>query len=162
VILGELELGGTALQLRRAVREDLPALVALIAADQLGAARDGADGPQGWAPYEEAFAAIDADSAHLLLVATIAGEVVGTLQLSVLPGLARRGALRAQLEAVRVRQDVRGRGLGEAMLRWAVAEAARRGCTLVQLTSDKSRADAHRLYSRLGFVASHDGFKLHL
>jgi GNAT superfamily N-acetyltransferase len=162
VTLAELDLDGTAVQLRRAVREDLPALVALIAADQLGAARDGADGPQGWTPYEEAFAALDVDPAHLLLVATAAGEVVGTLQLSVLPGLARRGALRAQVEAVRVRQDLRGRGLGEAMLRWSIAEAARRGCTLVQLTSDKSRVDAHRFYGRLGFVASHEGFKLHL
>jgi GNAT superfamily N-acetyltransferase len=162
VILDELELGGTVLQLRRAVREDLPALVALIAADQLGAARDGPEGPQGWVPYEEAFAAIDRDPAHLLLVASSAGEVVGTLQLSVLPGLARRGALRAQLEAIRVRQDLRGRGLGAAMLQWSIAEARRRGCALVQLTSDKSRAEAHRFYGRLGFVASHDGFKLHL
>jgi GNAT superfamily N-acetyltransferase len=90
-------------------------------------------------------------------------ELGGTLlQLGVLPGLARRGALRAQLEAIRVRQDLRGRGLGEAMLQWSVAEARRRGCTLVQLTSDKSRADAHRFYGRLGFVASHDGFRLHL
>jgi GNAT superfamily N-acetyltransferase len=89
-------------------------------------------------------------------------EVVGTLQLTVIPGLARAGALRAQEEAVRVRADLRGRGIGEAMMRWVVAEARARGCALVQLTTDKRRADAHRFYARLGFTASHQGFKLRL
>jgi GNAT superfamily N-acetyltransferase len=87
---------------------------------------------------------------------------VGTVQLSFLPGLARRGALRAQLEAVRVRADQRGRGVGAAMIGWAIEEARRRGCALVQLTSDKSRPDAHRFYAGLGFVASHEGLKLPL
>ena len=84
------------------------------------------------------------------------------MQLSFLPGLSRQGALRAQVEAVRVRVDQRGRGLGEAMVRWVVEEARRRGCALVQLTTDKSRDDAHRFYERLGFVASHEGMKLTL
>jgi GNAT superfamily N-acetyltransferase len=88
--------------------------------------------------------------------------VVGTLQLTLIPGMARRGALRAQIEAVRVRENLRGRGLGSALLAWAVDEARRRGCALVQLTSDKRRAEAHRLYGRLGFEASHEGFKLRL
>lgn len=86
----------------------------------------------------------------------------GTLQLSVLPGLARRGASRAQIEAVRVRGRYRDRGLGTAMVTWAIDKARRRGCALVQLTSDRSRGDAHRFYRRLGFTASHDGFKLPL
>ena len=87
---------------------------------------------------------------------------MGTFQLSFLPGLARRGALRAQIEAVRVRADHRGRGLGAAMIGWAIEEARRRGCALVQLTTDKARADAHRFYEGLGFVASHEGLKLPL
>jgi len=81
---------------------------------------------------------------------------------SFLPGLARRGALRAQIEAVRVRRDYRGRGLGAALFGWAIDEAQRRRCALVQLTTDKSRTDAHRFYERLGFVASHQGLKLRL
>jgi GNAT superfamily N-acetyltransferase len=90
------------------------------------------------------------------------GAVAGTLQLTFIPGLARRGGLRAQIEAVRIRENLRGRGLGHELFAWAIAEARRRGCVLVQLTSDKRRADAHRFYDRLGFVASHDGFKLRL
>lgn len=148
--------------LREAVGADLPALVALLADDQLGATRDGVDGPDGIEPYRRAFAAIDADPAHLLLVAEDGGEVVATAQLSLLPGLARRGALRAQVEAVRVRADRRGSGLGAALVTWTVEESRRRGCALVQLTSDKQREDAHRFYLRLGFTASHEGFKLAL
>ncbi len=88
--------------------------------------------------------------------------MVGTLQLSFIPGLSRRGALRAQIEAVRVRADQRRSGLGTAMVGWAVDEARRRGCGLVQLTTDRSRQDAHRFYERLGFIASHAGLKLAL
>jgi GNAT superfamily N-acetyltransferase len=145
--------------IRRAVAGDVAAIVALIAADQIGQDRDGGD----LAPYTQAFAAIDADPAQLLVVvADAAGAVVGTLQLSFIPGLARRGALRAQIEAVRVAQRLRGRGIGSALLGWAIEEAGRRGCALVQLTSDKRRDGAHRLYRRVGFIASHDGFKLRL
>jgi GNAT superfamily N-acetyltransferase len=151
--------GGTTYAVRRAVRADVPAIVALIAADQIGATRDGGE----LEPYERAFAAIDADPAQLLVVVTDAdGAVVGTLQLTFIPGLARRGALRAQIEAVRIDQRLRGRGLGQALFEWAIAEARRRGCALVQLTTDKRRADAHRFYGRLGFTASHEGFKLRL
>jgi GNAT superfamily N-acetyltransferase len=126
----------------------------------VGATRDGAD--SGLEPYLRAFAAVDADPAHRLLVADAGGQVVATIQLSFLPGLARRGALRAQIEAVRVAADRRGSGLGEAMLGWAIEQARHRGCALVQLTSDKQRPQAHRFYERLGFVASHEGFKLAL
>ncbi len=151
------DLGGGVV-LRRAAAADLPAIVALLADDPLGATREGADP----APYEAAFAAVDADPAHLLVVADDDGAAVGTLQLSFLPGLSRGGALRAQVEGVRVAASVRGRGLGEAMLRWCADEARRRGAVLVQLTTDSRRPDAHRFYERLGFVASHVGMKLEL
>jgi GNAT superfamily N-acetyltransferase len=160
--LAEFDLGQTRLTLRRARQSDLQALVDLIAADQLGATRDGVRDAADLAAYTAAFEAIDADPAHMLVVAEQAGEIVGTMQLSFLPGLARRGALRAQIEAVRVADGSRGSGLGAAMIGWAVDEARRRGCALVQLTTDKSRLDAHRFYHRLGFVASHEGMKLAL
>jgi GNAT superfamily N-acetyltransferase len=152
---------GTA-TLRRARREDVPAIVALLADDQLSTGDEGADGDGGLAPYLRAFEGVDADPAHLLVVVEAGGEVVGTLQLSVLPSLPHRGALRGQLEGVHVRADHRGGGLGAGLVGWAVDEARRRGCTLVQLTSQKRRVDAHRFYERLGFARSHDGFKLHL
>ncbi|MFG1925389.1 GNAT family N-acetyltransferase [Cryptosporangium sp. NPDC048952] len=152
-----LEDGGVVL--RRAERDDLPSIIELLAADQLAARRESA---QDLTPYEAAFTTIEADPAHLLIVAAADHTVVGTFQLSFIPGLARRGALRAQIEAVRVAGPWRGRGLGAAMMRWAIEESRRRDCALVQLTSDKSRLDAHRFYERLGFAASHDGFKLTL
>jgi ribosomal protein S18 acetylase RimI-like enzyme len=153
-----LPLAGGTVTVRRAVATDVPAIVRLLAADQFGAARDGGD----LAPYLRAFAAVDTDPAHLLVVATWHGEVVGTLQLSFIPGLARRGALRAQIEAVRVDAGHRDKGLGSAMLGWALEESRSRGCALVQLTTDKRRTDAHRFYERLGFTASHEGMKLFL
>lgn len=152
-------LGGQTFVLRHATGSDVAAIVELLAADQLGVARDG--GPD-LSPYERAFATIDTDPAQLLLVATTEGEVAGTLQLTLIPGMARRGALRAQLEAVRIGAEFRSRGLGQAMITWAIDDARRRGCALVQLTSDKSRTQAHRFYERLGFTASHEGLKLHL
>ena len=161
-VLARLDLPGRTLLLRRATAQDVPAVVELLAADQLGAARDGVRTEEDLQRYLRAFAAIDADPAHLLLVVTDDREVLATLQLTFLPGLARRGALRAQVEAVRVRADARGLGLGAALLTWVVEEARRRGCVLVQLTTDKARTDAHRFYERLGFVASHEGLKLRL
>jgi GNAT superfamily N-acetyltransferase len=146
---------------RPARAEDLPAIVALLAEDVLGATRE-APGPTLDPAYSAAFEAIAADPNQLLAVAELAGEVVGTLQLSFIPGLARRGALRGQIEAVRVAARHRGAGLGEAMLGWAIAACRARGCALVQLTSDKARSDAHRFYERLGFRATHEGYKLAL
>lgn len=145
--------------LRRARREDVAAIAALLADDVLGESREHAADLD---PYLAAFERIDADPAHLLVVADDGGAVVGTLQLSVLPSLSRRGALRAQVEAVRVGASHRGRGLGQALLLWSVEEARARGCSVVQLTTDKQRTDAHRFYERLGFVASHEGLKLDL
>ncbi|MEV6641184.1 GNAT family N-acetyltransferase [Amycolatopsis sp. NPDC051371] len=145
--------------IRRARREDIGAIVRMLADDQLGAARDD---PRDLEPYLGAFEQIDADPNQLLVVVTFDNEPVGTLQLTVIPGLARRGALRGQIEAVRIHADHRGSGLGADLMRWAIDESRRRGCALVQLTSDVSRTDAHRFYERLGFVPSHTGFKLKL
>lgn len=145
-------------EVRRAELHDVPAIVALLLDDPLGTARESPD----LQPYRDAFAVVDADPGQLLVVADAGGAVVGTMQLSFIPGLSRRGALRAQIEAMRVREDHRNAGLGAGMIGWAVDEARRRGCSLVQLTSDKQRSDAHRFYGRLGFVASHEGFKLDL
>lgn len=143
---------------RRALEGDLPAILGLLVDDRLGAARDSLD---ELAPYQTAFAQIDADPQQLLAVAEDeAGRVVGTLQLTFIPGLSRGGALRGQIEAVRVASSLRGRGIGAEMIGWAVEECRRRGCAMVQLTTDRSRTDAHRFYDRLGFEASHLGYKM--
>jgi GNAT superfamily N-acetyltransferase len=160
--LATLDLGASRATLRRAATGDIPAIVGLLAADQLGARRDGVTTPEDLARYQRAFRLIDEDPAQLLVVAETGRDVVATMQLSFIPGLARRGALRAQIEAVRVHRDYRGHGLGAAMFSWAIGEARSRGCALVQLTTDKSRTSAHRFYERLGFVASHEGMKLAL
>jgi len=161
-VLAQLEAGASKVTLRTAVADDVRPIVDLIAADQLGATRDGVRDAADLAAYQAAFRAIDADPAHILVVAESGGDIVGTMQLSFLPGMARRGAFRAQIEAVRVAESMRCGGLGASMITWAIDEARRRGCALVQLTTDKSRADAHRFYGRLGFVASHEGMKLPL
>ena len=160
--LATVEIGTSTVVLRRAEAGDVRAIVDLLAADQLGAARDGVSTAADLAAYQRAFRAIDADPAHLLVVAQAGRQLAATLQLSFIPGLARRGALRAQIEAVRVHESYRGHGLGAALMRWAISEARRRGCGLVQLTTDKSRPEAHRFYAQLGFVASHEGMKLRL
>ncbi len=146
-------------RVRTATREDVPAIVALLVDDPLGATRE-SEGEQ--AAYLTAFEAIDADPAHELVVLEDDGEVIGTLQLTLLPGLSRGGALRAQIEAVRIASSRRGQGLGEELVRWAIDESRRRGAVIVQLTTDVSREGAHRFYERLGFVASHVGMKLPL
>jgi GNAT superfamily N-acetyltransferase len=129
-----------------------------MADDVISAGRESAD----LAPYERAFARIDADPDQLLVVGEVDDEPACTLQLTVIPGLARGGALRGQVEAVRVRSDLRSRGIGDALLRWAADELRARGCAVAQLTTDKRRLDAHRFYARLGWVNSHEGFKLQL
>jgi GNAT superfamily N-acetyltransferase len=161
-VLTVVELGESSVVLRRAEVADVPEIVRLLAADQLGANRDGVTSPDDLAGYQRAFLDIDGDPAHVLVVGQAAADVVATMQFSVIPGMARHGALRAQIEAVRVADAWQSRGLGAAMMAWAIAEARRRGCALVQLTSDKSRTSAHRFYRRLGFVASHEGMKLAL
>ena len=147
------------LEIRPATRDDVPAIVAMLADDPLGAAREDLGDPQ---TYDAAYDRVVADPGQHLVVAERDGSVVGTLQLSVIPGLSRRGATRSVIEGVRVSRDERGTGLGTELVTWAVEESRRLGCTLVQLTSDASRTDARRFYERLGFVASHVGFKLAL
>jgi len=144
---------------REAVRADLPAVIALLADDVLGKARDFTEVDER---YERAFAAIDADPRNQLIVAEQAGELVGCLQITYIPGLGRHGSERSLIESVRVRSDRRGQGLGRELMTWAVDQARQRGCALVQLTTDKTREDAHRFYLGLGFVASHEGMKLAL
>ncbi len=139
--------------------EDLPAIVAMLADDPLGAAREGDPGDKR---YLAAFERIDADPYDELIVAEHEGEVVGTMQLTYLAGLSRLGAERCQIEAVRVGAAMRGQGLGRRMIAWAIDRARERGCAMVQLTSDKTRTDAHRFYHSLGFTASHEGYKLSL
>ncbi|WP_431771986.1 N-acetyltransferase family protein [Streptomyces cucumeris] len=146
-------------EIRRATADDIPDIVAMLADDPLGAQRESADDP---VPYRAAFDRLDRDPNQRLVVAVRDGRTVGTLQLTVIPGLSRRGATRSLVEGVRIHRDERGSGLGTRLIEWAVAESRREGCVLVQLTSDATRIDAHRFYERLGFEASHIGFKLPL
>jgi GNAT superfamily N-acetyltransferase len=149
----------TVLTMRDAREEDLRALVAMLADDELGSTRE-ASGDTLDPAYNRALEAIAADANQRLVVAEAGGEIVGTFQLSFLPGLSHRGAWRGQIEAVRVAKPLRGHGLGEQMMRWAIDECRKRSCSLVQLTTAKSRADAHRFYERLGFAPTHVGMKL--
>jgi GNAT superfamily N-acetyltransferase len=143
--------------IRLAERDDIPVIVGLYADDVLGAARET---PDDLARYEAAFDRIAATNGVVaLLVVERDGTIVGTMQLTVLPGLSHRGSSRAQLEAVRVAAGARGGGVGTQMVEWAIAEARRRGCGLIELTSNRQRTDAARFYERLGFVPSHTGFK---
>lgn len=147
------------LDIRPAALTDIPACVAMLADDPIGARRES---PDDLAPYEAAFRRL-ADDPHQHLVVAVRGtRVVGTLQLTIVPGLSRRGATRSVIEGVRVHADERGSGLGTQLIQWALDESRRQGCQLVQLTSDASRTDAHRFYERLGFTPSHVGFKLAL
>jgi ribosomal protein S18 acetylase RimI-like enzyme len=152
---------GAAVAFRPATAGDLPAIVALLADDEFGRVREAA-GPGLDAAYAAAFEAIAADPNQRCLVAEKAGSIVGYLQVTFIPGLSRRGAWRGQIESVRVAPSERGAGIGAAMMAEAIALCRGRGCALVQLTSDKRRRAAHRFYGRLGFAATHDGFKLAL
>jgi len=145
----------------KAKEHHLPDIVAMLANDPMGSAREDASEPLNPA-YLAAFDAIMADKNQLLVVALLDAAVVGTLQLSFIPGLALTGAWRGQIESVRIRQDHRDTGLGGTMIEWGIDRCRERGCRIVQLTTDKSREDAHRFYERLGFKASHEGYKLKL
>jgi len=151
----------TGLVIRLAKRADVPHVVGLLANDSLGATRETVAGTTPDA-YFAAFAAIAADVNNELIVVDRNGTIVGCLQLTFIPGLSRSGMLRGQIEAVRVAESERGHGLGRRLFEWAFERARQRGCGLVQLTTDKKRAGAHRFYESLGFVASHEGMKLSL
>jgi GNAT superfamily N-acetyltransferase len=147
------------LQIRPATAADVPDIVAMLADDPLGATREA---PADLTPYYAAFEQLSADPCQLLVVAERDGSAVGTLQLTVLHGLSRRGATRVLVEAVRVARAARGGGLGTVLMRWAIDWSRAAGASVVQLTSDATREDAHRFYERLGFARTHYGFKLGL
>ncbi|MET9722302.1 GNAT family N-acetyltransferase [Streptomyces zaomyceticus] len=147
------------LEIRPATAEDIEAIVAMLADDPLGAQRES---PDDLGPYLAAFELLEGDPHQHVVVAVREDKVVGTLQLTIIPGLSRQGATRSIIEGVRIHSDERGSGLGTELIEWAVEESERRNCRLVQLTSDATRTDAHRFYERLGFEASHVGFKKNL
>lgn len=149
------------LTFRKAVAEDLEHIVAMLADDPLGARRERYELPLPRS-YVDAFEAIRNDPNQELTVAEFDGRVVGVLQLTFIPYLTYQGSWRALIEGVRVSSAMRGQGVGRRLFEWAIERARGRGCRLVQLTTDKVRADALRFYESLGFVASHEGMKLHL
>ena len=148
------------IEIREASREDLPAIVRMLARDSLDTPPPREEGPGE--QQAKAFDAIAAHPDNHLIVATLDGEVVGTLQLTFIPGLSHNAAWRAQVEAVRVRHDLRNRQIGTRLMEWVILRARERGCWVVQLTTNCVRRDAHRFYERLGFVPSHLGMKLKL
>lgn len=146
---------------RRARPDDLPSIIALLADDELGAAREITTDPPH-PRYVSAFEAIASDPNQILLVAEFEGAIAGCLQVSIIPGLSRAGMTRGQIESVRIARSRRGSGLGRDMISHAVDICRGRGCELVQLTTDATRKDAHRFYESLGFTPSHIGMKLGL
>lgn len=141
---------------RRGVRSDLPALVGMLADDPLGAQRENIG---DMSPYQRALAAIDADPNQYQAVVEQDGEIVGMMQLTLIPGLSHEGSSRLLIEAVRVRADLRGTGIGAEMMAWALQYGRDHDCRMVELTTNARRTDAHRFYERLGFVRSHHGYK---
>jgi ribosomal protein S18 acetylase RimI-like enzyme len=146
---------------RAALESDLPALVSMLAQDDLGAHREDDSEPLN-RNYLDAFDAINRDPNQALVVAELVHRVVGMMQLTFIPYLTHIGSWRCLIEGVRIHADCRGRGLGNAMIEWAIDAARKRDCRIVQLTSDKQRPDALRFYAALGFEATHEGFKLKL
>lgn len=149
------------LSFRPATRADVPAIVRMLADDELGRRRERATDPLPES-YYMAFESIDRDPNNELLVACRDGVVVGTMQLTFTPSLSFQGRWRATIESVRTDSALRGQGIGAAFMRWAVERARERGAHMVQLSTNNARADAHRFYERLGFTASHVGMKLDL
>jgi ribosomal protein S18 acetylase RimI-like enzyme len=144
--------------IRRAAPEDVGAILALLADDDLRKLKVASVTPRHLTAFDE----INRDSNQLLAVAELGGETVGCLQLTFIPGLSRNGMERCQIEGVRIARHLRGKSLGKQMLRWAIGICRERGCGLVQLFMDKKRLDAQRFYESLGFKASHQGFRLYL
>jgi len=146
---------------RMAARADLPSIVRMLADDDLGSQRERLEDPLPES-YYSAFEQINQDPNHELIVAEQNGQVIGTLHLIFLPSVSYRGGLRAQVESVRVDKRFQSQGIGSEMMKWAMERARRRGAHVVQLTTHKSRVDAHRFYERLGFQGSHLGMKISL
>ncbi|WP_409295692.1 N-acetyltransferase family protein [Peribacillus sp. SCS-26] len=149
------------IQFRQAAAEDLDSIVAMLADDVLGSRRERYEQPLPES-YRQAFAAIAADPNNELVVAVDGKEVVGIQQITFTPYITHQGGWRATIEGVRTAASARGKGVGSALIKWAVQRAEERGCHLVQLTTDKERPDALRFYERLGFKATHEGLKLKL
>jgi ribosomal protein S18 acetylase RimI-like enzyme len=146
--------------IRRARREDVEAIVRMLADDPLGSGRERIESPLPRC-YFEAFQAVDLDPRIQLVVAEdVHGAVVGCLELCILPGLSSQGASRGLIEDVRVATPCRSRGIGERLVTWAIAEAQARGCKLIELLTHHTRFDAQRFYKRLGFEPSHVGMTL--
>ena len=149
------------MKFRKAKREDLPSIVRLLADDKLGRIREDYQMPLP-EKYSNAFANIDQDpNQELMVIENEEQDILGTLQLSFIPYLTYQGGIRAQIEAVRIKADQRGKGIGEKVFHWAISRAKEKGAHLLQLTTDKSRPDAIRFYEKLGFQATHEGMKLH-
>lgn len=148
-----------AIRFRLAKRADVPSIVRMLADDELGSQRERLEDPLPES-YYAAFEQIEKDPNHELIVAERAGEVIGTLHLMFLPSLSFQGGLRAQIESVRVDKQFQRQGIGGAMMQWSMQRAKERGARVVQLTTHKTRVDAHRFYERLGFTGSHLGMKL--
>ncbi|HET9913683.1 MAG TPA: GNAT family N-acetyltransferase [Anaerolineales bacterium] len=146
---------------RLARRADLPAIVRMLADDDLGSQRERCENPLPES-YHLAFEQIDRDPNHELIVAERNGDVIGTLHLMFLPSISFQGGLRAQVESVRVDKRFQSQGIGGEMMKWSMERARQRGAHVVQLTTHKTRLDAHRFYERLGFEGSHLGMKLSL
>ena len=149
------------LTFRYATEADLLPVVRLLADDEYAESREKC-GDSVAPEYAAAFAAMRKTPANRILLAEQDGRIVGALQLTFLPGLSRRGATRALIEAVRVASDLRGQNIGSRLMKHAIAEARAAGCALMQLTSDKRRTRAHLFYRRLGLEQSHAGFKMEL
>ncbi len=148
------------LTFRKAGEADLPAIVGLLADDSLGRNREESSLPLD-PGYIAGFHAVNDDPHQLLSVAVLDGKVVGTLQISFIHGVAQRGVKRGQVEAVRVDKSLRSQGIGQRYLDWAIQQCRDQGCDFVQLTMNKSRTDTYRFYKRIGFKATHEGFKLY-
>ena len=149
------------MKFRKATRVDLPKIVEMIADDDLGRSRENYTMPLP-NEYVYAFQKIAMDANQELVVVEIPDEgIVGTMQLTFIPYLTYRGGIRAQIEAVRIRKDQRGKGLGRKMFEWAIQKAKDRNAHLLQLTTDKKRPEAIKFYEDLGFRPSHEGMKLH-
>ena len=148
-------------QFRAATSDDLDAIIAMLADDPLGSQREQYVHPLP-ASYQRAFEAIESDPNNVLIVACLDDEVIGVLQITLIPYLTYQGGWRALIEGVRIHRDYRSIGLGRQMMAWAIDYAQSNGCHMVQLTTDKSRSQAKAFYETLGFTASHEGMKRHL
>ena len=153
--------GQSMVNIRKAIRDDVPYIVSLLADDLLAAQRECCQTPLSQ-QYYSAFQAIDADQNNYLAVAELDGKIVGTLQLTFITHLTYQGGRRAQIEAVRVNKAYRGKSIGRTMIEWAIAKARQNNCHAIQLTTNKKRLDALKFYEKLGFAATHEGMKLHL